>query len=102
MGHSSYNRDNASVICIQHPTLAKDRVMDFIRLSTDAGKKVETLGFSWSSAGFEVFVKAFPTNTTTVNIEFALQQTRTVEFLAKPELAKKEAVRAVIGDRGLP
>lgn len=86
----SYNRSRASVICMQHPTLPEGWVMDVVRMSTGTGEKVETMGNGWSSSGYEVFVEGFPTNAVTVNIEFALQQTRTVEFLAKPELAKEE------------
>lgn len=81
---SSWNSNNASDIHVHHSTLPKDMSFDFVRAETDDHRQLEVVSRSWSDNDYDVGFKSIPTNATRLNLTYAVQKTRTVEFMVKP------------------
>ena len=81
---NSWNSDQASDIHAHHSTLPKDMSLDFVSVETEDQQKIEVVSQSWSENNYDIWLKAIPTNATRLNITYALQKTRTVEFMVKP------------------
>ncbi len=79
--------DFATKIRIELPGKPKGVAIDFVDMTTDTGP-AERYGYSASEFAYNLFVNSIPTNAHTIDITFAVQKTRSVEFLVKPPGAK--------------
>ena len=60
-------------------------------MEANNGAKIEMLGRGWSDDYYEASIKSVPEGIESVDVTYAVQRTRTVEFLVKPEVPPAEA-----------
>ncbi len=86
----SWSSSDASWIRVEYAKIAEGKSFDFVEIVGNDGIPLEVLSRSWSGSYYEVFVKSIPVGTKTVDITNALQTTRNVEFMVKPETVRPE------------
>jgi hypothetical protein len=62
--------------------------VDLVRMVTDGGEEIPIVRNRWDPFSRETELAAIPTNTQTVNITWAVQKMRSVEFYVKPPKAE--------------
>jgi len=72
---------HATVELVNHP---KDFVVDFVALNADTGWKATEWSNRRTTDSHTVYLSSMPANVLTLNVTWAVQQQRTVEFMVKP------------------
>ena len=83
----SYYYDNnieASAIHVHHAPVPEGLSFDFVAIETDDHRELKPISSRWMWDACDIWVEALPTNVTRLNMTFAVQKTRTVEFMVKP------------------
>jgi hypothetical protein len=86
----SWSSSSATCLRLVHSKAPEGYSLDFVKVVSSTGMKLETLGRGWSDDYSEITLKSIPAGVESVDITYAVQQTRTVEFLVKPELATED------------
>ena len=79
------SRTTVQEIKVELPDPLKGVMVDLVKLTTDDGDQITTMGLGWNPDQ-QTFssVQLIPSNTKTVDLTLAVQKTRSVGFLVKP------------------
>ena len=70
---------------VEHPDLGPSNQLDLVRITVQpAGTNLTTSGSSWSTDYHEFKLRSIPASGTHLDLTFAVQPTRFVEFLVPP------------------
>lgn len=86
--NQSWSYSQQSTMTFKHPAIPAGIQMDLLHVMWDTGETNLAEGWSWSDNQHDYHFRKIPLEARTADITFAVQKTRFVEFIVKPELPR--------------